>query len=145
MKTAENILNAAIGVQQQRGRAFGTYELISGEVCPGGALAVAAGHPADYWMGLQAIDPVEFDAGDRALVDAARCLAAVVAPGWCEASVELVVQHIGRWHDGERRPGDVAPKNSEVMTALRQAAELAAARAARALSLPEQTEEHAHV
>lgn len=139
MKTAEAILNAAIGVLGRRGRAFGTYEMSGGEVCVMGALAVAAGFEADRWMGLQAAPQDSLSAADLTLIGAARLLAGVVAPPLGDVDVEDIVRLVGHWHDGERHPGDVQPKNSEVFAALAAAADRAS------LSVPaEQIEEPVH-
>ncbi len=76
----ETILNAAIGVLQRRGRCRGHFETRDGKVCQMGALAVAAGHEPDLWMGLRDLAFEKLGPADRVLVEAARILAQVEAP-----------------------------------------------------------------
>lgn len=121
---AENILNAARGVLERRGRCFGDYEY-AGKCCVLGAMAVAAGQDPRLWVALQAPDSQWMDE-DHELVAAARLFASVVAPAMADEDLEDLCVEVGRWHDGERRPDDVRPENSEVFEALAKAASLAA-------------------
>jgi hypothetical protein len=123
--TVETILHATIGVLQRRGRCFNNYEY-AGKVCVLGAMAVAAGQDPRLWVALQELDEEERAREDRELVAAARLFASVAVPSVAEADLEDLCVEVGRWHDGERRPGDVRPENSEVFEALAKAAHLAA-------------------
>lgn len=124
MKTAEAILNAAIGVLGRRGRCTNNFGW-AGKVCVLGGLAVAAGREPDYWLELGAAPQETLPGPDMALVEAARHLAAVVIPPLGDADLDDLIVLIGHWHDGERHPGDVQPKNSEVFAALAAAADRA--------------------
>jgi hypothetical protein len=121
----ETILHATIGVLQQRGRCFNNYEY-AGRVCVLGAMAVAAGQDPDLWVALQELDEGEQARKDAELVRAARLFASVTVPRVADADLEDLCVEVGRWHDGERLPGDVRPENSEVFEALAKAASLAA-------------------
>jgi hypothetical protein len=122
---AETILHATIGVLQQRGRCFNNYEY-AGKVCVLGAMAVAAGQDPRLWVALQELDEEEQARKDCELVAAARLFASVAVPSVATADLEDLCVEIGRWHDGERLPGDARPENSEVFEALAKAASLAA-------------------
>lgn len=119
---AETILNAAIGVLQRRGRCRGHFETRDGKVCQLGALAVAAGHEPDLWMGLRDLTFEKLGQADRVLVEAARILAQVEAPMQPvrEMSLDQVVTLLGDSND--------IASDSEVFTFLSRAARVAAAR-----------------
>lgn len=77
---AENILNAARGVLERRGRCIGDFELGDGRVDQLGALAIAGGHDADMWRFWRDLAIEDLDADALVLVEAARLLAEVQAP-----------------------------------------------------------------
>ena len=116
MKTSENLLNAAIGVLQLRGRCRENFELADGSVDPLGALAVAAGLEPDTWMGLREIPESQIKGIDRVLVDAAWVLASAAVPelGTEHMPVHDLVGVLGDWSD---RSSD-----AEVFDALTKAA-----------------------
>ncbi|MER7213536.1 hypothetical protein ABT340_41285 [Streptosporangium sp. NPDC000239] len=119
--TVEVILNAAVGVLENRGRCFNDYTYAD-QVCVLGALAVAAGFDPDCWMGLQELAGEDRTGAEQTLIDAAQRLASVVAPRWADSRVEDLCVALGDWHDGERHVGDVRPTDSQVRDALLQAA-----------------------
>ncbi|GGK62211.1 hypothetical protein Sme01_04170 [Sphaerisporangium melleum] len=114
--TPENILNAAIGVLEMRGRCRGNYELGDGSVDPLGALAVAAGLEPDDWMGLRTLPESQIAGGDRVLVDAAWFLVAAAVPRvetW-HLPVDDMVRALGDWAD--------CASDAEILGALTKAA-----------------------
>ena len=78
--TPENILNAARGVLKQRGRCTGQFKTDDGRVDLAGALAIADGAEADMWLFWRDFRFEELNACTRALIEAARLLAEVLAP-----------------------------------------------------------------
>ena len=119
--TPETILNATIGVLEQRGRHFGDFEY-AGKVCVLGGVAIAAGADPAHWRSLQTTPLDGLIPSDLAMIGAAIHLADVVAPTSAEPGLEDLVALIGHWHDGERFPHDVRPTNAEVFDALTKAA-----------------------
>jgi hypothetical protein len=126
---AETILNATIGVLQQRGRCYGTYMEVSGKVCVLGAMALAAGRDEpDDWELLD-----EDESGDAELLAAGRALATVVRGDIVadDFNAEDLVCVIGDWHDGPRvGDGDQVsypspPPHSAVFALVAEAARLA--------------------
>ncbi|MEV0830957.1 MULTISPECIES: hypothetical protein [Streptosporangiaceae] len=135
MKTSENILNAAIGVLVDRGRAFADYGGTTGPVCGLGAIAVAAGLEPDAWRYLSEDPEALWSPAEVAMVGAARRLLATVAP-WLDAAdtpLDDLISLLGDWYD--------RATDSVLFGALL----LAGLPLVPALSLPEQTEEPAHV
>lgn len=123
MKTPELILNAAIGVLQRSGRCFGDF-VKGGKHCVLGAVAVAAGKPPHVWWALQEAQAENrLKASDRVLIQAAQCLARVVARDADLDDLDDVCCKIGAWHDGGY--GE-QPSDDDVYDALRVAARLAA-------------------
>ncbi|MFI7125912.1 hypothetical protein ACIBQ1_09475 [Nonomuraea sp. NPDC050153] len=120
---AETILHAAIGVLQQRGRCTGDFLKSDGRVCQLGALAVAAGQPADLWRFLRDLDFEDLIPEDRVLVEAARILAKVEAPlqPVHEMSIERLVSLLGDCND--------LASDTQVFTFLARAANVASIRA----------------
>ncbi len=117
--TAENLLNAAIGVLERRGRCRENFVLIDGSVDPLGALAVAAGEEPDAWMGLRELPESQITGTDRALVDAAWYLVVVAVPhvdSW-QLPVDDMVGLLGDWAD--------RATDAEVFDALTKAAHAA--------------------
>ncbi len=129
MKTAENILNATMGVLIDRGRAFADYGGSTGPVCGLGALAVASGLEPDAWRYLSE-DPEElWEPAEIAMVEAALCLLETVAP-WLDVEdtpLDDLIAVLGDWYD--------RATDNEVFGALL----LAGLPKVPALSLPEQT------
>ncbi|MFI7448169.1 hypothetical protein ACIBQX_11780 [Nonomuraea sp. NPDC049714] len=78
--TPENILNAARGVLKQRGRCIGQFKTEDGRVDLPGALAIADGAEADMWLFWRGFEFEELDTNTRAVIEAARLLAEVMAP-----------------------------------------------------------------
>jgi hypothetical protein len=78
--TPENILNAARGVLERRGRCIGAFESADGRVDLAAALAVADGADADMWLFWRELRIEELNACTLALIEAARLLAEVMAP-----------------------------------------------------------------
>lgn len=119
MKTAENLLNAAMGVLQQRGRCRENFVLIDGSIDPLGALAVAAGLEPDTWMGLREVPESEIAGVDRVLVDAAWVLASAAVPGVGAEHMPVhdLVGVLGDWSDRST--------DAEVFDALAKAAHVA--------------------
>jgi hypothetical protein len=78
--TPENILNAARGVLKQRGRCIGQFKTEDGRVDLAGALAIADGAEADMWLFWRGFRPGELNEDARAVIEAARLVAEVVAP-----------------------------------------------------------------
>lgn len=103
------ILSGAVDLMAARGRAHGSYELLGGQLCALGALAVAAGKDPDFWDILAGPEP--YGHGDVELVEAARLLVQVIAP-WHDADALMVgdlVEIVWDWHDGEMVEVDGKP------------------------------------
>jgi hypothetical protein len=78
--TPENILHAARGVLERRGRCIGAFESKDGRVDLAAALAIADGADADMWLFWRGFAPEELNDCTLALVEAMRLLAEVQAP-----------------------------------------------------------------
>lgn len=123
------ILTGGISEMQTRGRAFGTYNQSSGEVCVLGALAMAAGQDPDHWEVLQGRLPHWLEPGDAELLEAGRALAAVVRGGIDSKHLdaEELIATIGDWHDGtidaEAEEYPSPPPNSQVYALVAEAAQ----------------------
>lgn len=116
---AETILNAAIGVLQQRGRCTGEFVVQDGTVDTLGAMAVAAGMEPQIWQGLQELPAIQIVGRDAVLVGAARVLAGLVAPLQDTATMPVgrLVSLLGDWSD--------LSSLAEIYDALTKAAHLA--------------------
>jgi hypothetical protein len=113
---AANILHAAIGNLERRGRCLGSYEIAGGAVDPLGAMALGAGDRPDVWQGLMYCSPQEWAPHDVTMVAAARLLARVAAPLLDVDGMPVVslVGLLGDWAD--------AATDREVFEALAEAA-----------------------
>jgi hypothetical protein len=117
---AENILNAARGVLERRGRCIGDFELGDGRVDQLGALAIAGGEAPDIWRFWRDFETEDLDGHALTLVEAARLLAEVEAPlqPVREMSIERLVMLLGD-------SSDIAT-DAQIDDFLTQAASLAA-------------------
>lgn len=116
---AASILRRAARVLEVRGKATGDYEWPTGQVCPLGALGVAASQGAEAFRFLLDVLPVRVE--HRAVLDAARVLLSVIAPDVDEdeATVEDIIRIVGDWADNASL--------AEAVAALREAARRAEA------------------
>ncbi|MFI7644267.1 hypothetical protein [Nonomuraea sp. NPDC049400] len=132
----ETILTGAIGLLEQHGRSYGSYDNHQGELCVLGAMAVAAGKEAECWEGLRNVYPNDMGDGDAELVEAALRLIRVIPVDvdLDDLMIEDLIGAIGSWHDGtlndEDSPADM-PTNAQVFAALAEAARLAETAGAR--------------